>query len=260
VDVCLIKVPYHAGDERIGSSQGPDRLLEAGADELLAARGLDVTVETIERGAPFRDTAASAAQVNKQLADLVRRVIDADQLPIILSGSCNSAMGVLAGFDHGRCGTVWLDAHADFNTPESSVSGFFPGMSMAVITGHCYRNYWGQIGDNTPLAEEAVAMFGVRDLSPGAERERLERSAFNVVGWKATSSARSISWRGASTRCTCTSTSTASPPRSLPASWTTRRLAACRSRTRRRSSARPANASGYGRRRWRPTRQIATRI
>jgi arginase len=183
VDVCLIKVPYHAGDERLGSSKGPDRVLEAGAVERLTARGVHVSLAIVERAAPFRDTAVSAGEVNKRLAEVVAKNIEAGRLPIVLTGSCNSAMGVLAGFEHSHCGSVWLDAHADFNTPESGESGFFPGMSMAVITGHCYRNYWGQIGDNTPLQEEAVAMFGVRDLSPDAERERLERSAIHVVSW-----------------------------------------------------------------------------
>jgi arginase len=92
-------------------------------------------------------------------------------------------MGVLAGFDHSHCGAVWIDAHADFNTPESSASGFFPGMSLAIVTGHCYRNYWGQIGDNRPLEHESVALFGVRDFFPKAERELLEQSAINVVPW-----------------------------------------------------------------------------
>ena len=184
MDVCLIKVPYHAGDERLGSSEGPERLLGAGAEELLSARGVGVSVESVERGAAFRDTATSAARVNKQLAQVVARAVDAERLPVVLAGSCNSAMGVLAGFEHARCGAVWLDAHADFNTPESTTSGFFPGMSVAVITGHCFRNYWAQIGDNTPLKEETVAMFGVRDLSPDAERERLKRSAIRVVGWQ----------------------------------------------------------------------------
>ena len=93
-------------------------------------------------------------------------------------------MGVLAGFEHSRCGAVWIDAHADFNTPESAVSGFFPGMSLAIVTGHCYRNYWSQIGDSTPLAEDAVLLLGVRDLYPDAERERLARSAMNVLAWQ----------------------------------------------------------------------------
>jgi arginase len=184
VDVSLIQVPYHAGDESVGSSNGPQRLLEAGADEVLTARGIAVTLERVDRGGPFRDTATSAARVNRQLADRVRRAVDAGQLPLVLSGSCNSSMGVLAGFDHVRCGAVWLDAHGDFNTPETTVSGFFAGMSMAVITGHCYRNYWAQIGDNTPLVEDTIIMYGVRDLWPEAERERLERSAIRVVEWR----------------------------------------------------------------------------
>lgn len=180
----LIQVPYHAGDERLGSSQGPARLVEAGADNVLAAHGIEVRVETIGREAPFRDTAVSAAQVNKRLAEVVRKTVHAGELPIVLAGSCNSALGVLAGFEHARCGAIWLDAHADFNTPESTESGFFPGMSTAIVTGHCYRSYWGQIGDSAPLEENAVAMFGVRDVSPDAERERLARSAIHVVAWR----------------------------------------------------------------------------
>ena len=184
MDVSLLLVPYHAGDERQGSSEGPTRLVEAGAVELLARDGIDVSLETIERGVPFRDTASSAAEVNKRLAAAVRDACGAGRLPLVLSGSCNSAMGVLAGFEHSRCAAVWLDAHADFNTPDTAASGFFPGMSLAIVTGHCYANYWAQIGDNTPLEEELVALFGVRDLWPEAERERLERSAIEVVPWR----------------------------------------------------------------------------
>jgi hypothetical protein len=52
MDVPLIEVPYHAGDDRVESSAGPRRLLEAGADVILAARGVDVTVERVDRGGP----------------------------------------------------------------------------------------------------------------------------------------------------------------------------------------------------------------
>jgi arginase len=184
MDVCLIEVPFHAGDDGHPSSRGPRRLLEAGAAQLFAERGVAVTVEHADRESPFRDTASSSAEVNRQVAALVRQAVVEARLPVILAGSCNSCLGVLAGFEHSRCGAIWLDAHADFNTPESTSSGFFAGMSAAVITGHCYRHYWAEIGDNTPLAENTVAMFGVRDLSPQAERERIERSAIQVVKWR----------------------------------------------------------------------------
>jgi arginase family enzyme len=65
-------------------------------------------------------------------------------------------------------------------------------MSAAIISGHCYRRYWAQIGDSTPLAEKNIAMFGVRDLSPEAERERLQRAAIQVVAWDDGHPARDI--------------------------------------------------------------------
>ncbi|MEA9349731.1 arginase family protein, partial [Pseudomonas aeruginosa] len=53
----------------------------------------------------------------------------------------------------------------------------------AVITGHCFQNYWAQMGDNTPVCESATLMLGVRDLDT-AEKERLERSEIQVVKWR----------------------------------------------------------------------------
>jgi arginase len=118
------------------------------------------------------------------LAPVVQRSVVGARLPIVLAGSCDAALGVLAGYEHSACGVVWIDAHADFNTPESSVSGFFPGMSAAVIAGHCHAELWAQAGDATPVPEERIAMLGTRELSPDAERERLERSRIHVVPWR----------------------------------------------------------------------------
>jgi arginase len=143
-----------------------------------------VAVGSVERGGPFRDTASSSAAVNREVAAAVRGAIAAGRLPLVVAGSCVTCHGVLGGFGHTDCGAVWLDAHADFNTPDTTASGFFPGMSLAVATGHCYGNYWARIGDSRPLREENVVMLGVRDLSPEGERERLERSAITVVPWR----------------------------------------------------------------------------
>ena len=56
-------------------------------------------------------------------------------------------------------------------------------MSLAVITGHCYRSYWAQIGDNTPVLESATVIFGVRDLDP-AEQQRFQQSQIRMVKWR----------------------------------------------------------------------------
>jgi arginase len=182
MQICLIQVPYMLGDERHGASMGVQRYAEAGVD-LLVARGAGVAVERIERGVPFRDSASASLAINKRLAPVVQQAITAKQWPLVLAGSCDVSMGILSGFDHSRCGVVWFDAHGDFNTPESTITGFFGGMSLAVITGHCYRTLWAQVGNSAPIAEAATLMLGVRDLDP-EERMRLDRSAIQVVHWR----------------------------------------------------------------------------
>jgi arginase len=175
MDICLIQVPYTMGDERPGTSKGPERLLQGGAEKLVAAKGLTVTVERVDRGEPFRDSGNASLIVSKRLAGIVRQAIAAKQLPLALAGGCDVSKGILSGFDHGQCGVVWFDAHGDFNTPETTTSGYFDGMSLAVITGHCYQNYWAQIGNCTPIPESATLLLGVRDLD-SAEREHLDLS------------------------------------------------------------------------------------
>jgi arginase len=178
VHVSLIQVPYMLGDARHPAAEGPRRYLEGGAATLLEDQGHDVAVELVER-----DEVGPIA-VSKALAPVVRRSVTAGRLPIVLAGSCDASLGVLGGFEHSSCGVVWIDAHADFNTPESSVSGFFPGMSTAVIAGHCHGDLWAEVGDATPVPEERIAMLGIRELSPDAERDRLERSRVHVVPWR----------------------------------------------------------------------------
>jgi arginase len=182
MEICLIQVPYCCGDEHQGASKGADRYVQAGVERVLAAKGATVTLKRVERGVPFRDSASSSLADCRQLAQIVGEATTAGQFPLVLAGSCDVSKGILSGFEHAHCGIVWLDAHGDFNTPESTITGFFPGMALALVTGHCYRNYWAQLGNSAAIPEAATLLMGVRDLDP-AERERLERSAIQVVSW-----------------------------------------------------------------------------
>ena len=184
MEVALIQVPYMIGDERHGGSKGPARYLDAGLERLLGDAGVASSVVRIDRTESFRDSASASRVVSTNVQKAVRNAIGQHQLPLILAGSCDVSMGVLGAFDHSQCGVVWIDAHADFNTPDSTVSGFFAGMALAVISGACYRSLWAQIGDSTPVPEAAIVLLGVRDLSPAAERERLAASSIRIVGWR----------------------------------------------------------------------------
>jgi arginase len=57
-------------------------------------------------------------------------------------------------------------------------------MTLATVVGHCHRDRWAQIGAVSAVAEDVTALIGVRDLSPDAERERLQASAVETVGWR----------------------------------------------------------------------------
>src|SRR5437773_2730334 len=107
MDMTVIQVLSHAGEERHPSSVGPRRLIEEGAVGLLESKGHRVTVDLTELGGPFRDTANSSAAVNRKVAAKVREAVAADTFPLVLAGSCVTAHGVLAGFDHAECGIVW---------------------------------------------------------------------------------------------------------------------------------------------------------
>ena len=92
MEVCLIEVPYMVGDDRHGASKGPQCFAQARAG-LLAARGVAVTRERVERGRPFGDSASASLVVCKKLASIVRKAITAGQLPLVLAGSCDPSKG-----------------------------------------------------------------------------------------------------------------------------------------------------------------------
>jgi arginase len=171
-----------AGDGVHPAGAGPRRCAEA-ARELLAGRGVAFESVAVEVALGDADAPSAPWRVADGVASAVRAAVRGRRLPLALAGSCDAALGVLAGLSGSACGVVWLDAHGDFNTPESSVTGFFAGMALATVVGHCHAERWAQIGRVGPVAERSTALIGVRDLSPAAERGRLAASAIETVAW-----------------------------------------------------------------------------
>jgi arginase len=77
-------------------------------------------------------------------------------------------------------GVVWFDAHGDFNTPETTTSGFLDGMALATLCGRCWTRLTGTIPGFVPVGERAVALVGVRDLD-AAEAALLDNSDITVI-------------------------------------------------------------------------------
>jgi arginase len=100
--------------------------------------------------------------------------------PLVLSGNCNSALGTVSGIDPSRLGVIWFDAHSDFNTPETTISGFLDGMGLATITGHCWTKLVTTIPGFVPIPEKHVLQIGVRQMDQ-EEQERLKQSQILLV-------------------------------------------------------------------------------
>jgi arginase len=106
--------------------------------------------------------------LNKQVADFIQASITQNRLPVAIGGDCHKTLGVMKGLN--SCGLspalLWLDAHGDFNTFETTPSGFVGGMSLAILTGHEDPALLTDHGLN-PVDEEKVILFDRRNLDKG---------------------------------------------------------------------------------------------
>jgi arginase len=116
---------------------------------------------------------------SKHLADAVSAQLKGGVLPIGLLQNCNGLMGMLAGIQHSggwkplKVGLVWIDAHGDFNTPETTYSGMLGGMPVAISCGLCYQRLRRTCGLDPALPTKYVTMVAVRDTDP-YERESID--------------------------------------------------------------------------------------
>jgi arginase len=180
-DARLIAVPYDSGVRGWRMGAGPDRLLDSGLEASLRAAGHAVSTEHVElpAGASTAEIAA-AFTLAAQLAGRVRAARAEGALPIVLAGNCASAIGTLSGLDDAAPAVIWLDAHADLNTPDTTRSGFLDGMALAIATGRCWGAMAAAVPGFRPIPDANVCLVGTRDLDP-AEIDLLDASGIGAV-------------------------------------------------------------------------------
>ncbi len=187
MDVDLIGFPLDLGAGRRGVDMGPTALRIAGLEQALADLGHSVRdCGNIVVPQPEKHTAVDAklrflpeiAAACTNLYNATRDSLRAERVPILLGGDHSMAMGSVAAVaDHCfennlRLGVIWLDAHADMNTSETTPSGNIHGMPLAALLGDGHPSLV-EIGGRAPhLRPDQVALFGVRDIDQ-RERERI---------------------------------------------------------------------------------------
>jgi arginase len=177
--IAIIGAPMDLGAGRRGVDMGPSALRLAGLDERIAALGYEVAdlgnieVEQPESLPVGFDRARYLPQITHtctRLAEMVDTALGQNRLPLVLGGDHSVAIGTIAGLwrhYHRRgekIGVVWIDAHADMNTPASSPSGNVHGMPLACCAGEGPRELT-HIFDYAPKVEpDNIAIVGLRDV------------------------------------------------------------------------------------------------
>jgi len=177
VRVDVIKNPYGGSRNVPELSINPDYIHASGLERLIVEWGGELV-------RPVQDVRLDMSQerqygewnrmalANRNFADRVREGRADALVTIGLEANCNDLLGMLSGLKYDadgtsrRVGLVFIDAHGDFNTPETTLSGMLGGMPVAVAAGHALHNLRKTAGLEEPLPMSDIVWGGVRDLDP----------------------------------------------------------------------------------------------
>ena len=179
--ISLIQLPYDSGrfGERMG--RGPIALLDSGLAEHLRSVGNEVDVASVRLSEGLHSETNALVELQGLAVPLIRDAIERQARPIILSGNCGTAaLSAMAALDPRSTGIIWFDAHADFNTPETSPSGFLDGMGLAILTGRCWRRLAERFESFQPVLDSQVIQIGVREKDP-PEVQLLQQSGIKQI-------------------------------------------------------------------------------
>ena len=180
MDIQLLAVPYDSGNRGMRMGAGPERLLDAGLERALREDGHTVHTRIAELTADWQAEIQTSFELMRMLSAAVREARESGRFPIVLAGNCNTAVGTLAGLGAQSTGVAWFDAHGDFNTPETTRSGFLDGTAVAIITGRCWTQLAATIPEFAPIPDDRVCLVGTRDLD-SLESALLDESSVDIV-------------------------------------------------------------------------------
>jgi arginase len=190
--VTIVGAPLDLGQGRRGVDMGPSAIRYAGLEERLSSFGCQVVdrgnVTTPEPEAlAVRDERArflpEILEACSRLGAIVAEVVADGAVPLVLGGDHSVALGTLAGLRAAAGepgGVIWIDAHGDLNTPDSSPSGNVHGMPLAAALGVAGDRF-AHSGLSLPAVDvDRVVLVGVRSLDP-AERALIRERGIRAI-------------------------------------------------------------------------------
>jgi len=190
----VLGVPMDLGSGRRGVDMGPsairiaglaDRLVELG-HQVIDEGDLDIkNMEELKVGDPRARYLREIARASRLVCRKVEGIMERGHFPLLLGGDHSIAAGSISGVAafcarrRKRLGVLWVDAHGDINTPETSPSGNIHGMPLAAMLGHGPPELTSVGGPKAKLDPSRVALVGIRSLDQG-EKVRLRQHGVQV--------------------------------------------------------------------------------
>jgi arginase len=182
--VTIIGAALDLGSGRRGVDMGPSAIRYAGLDARLKELGYDyddrgnvgtAVAEAIAAGDEQARFLPQIKQTCRHIAELVAEAAGTGSIPVVLGGDHSVALGTFGGLHrvHGPGGVIWIDAHGDLNSPETSPSGNVHGMVLAAALGLAGERFQDEGWELPALVPSRIALVGVRSLDEG-ERELLK--------------------------------------------------------------------------------------
>jgi arginase len=190
----IIGVPMDLGASRRGVDMGPSALRVAGLQARIKQLGHQVEdignisvkqAEEMSYGEKRAKYLAEIADACKDLAGIVEKSLDESMLPVVLGGDHSIAAGTLSGIaahfrkKEKKIGLIWLDAHGDINTPETSPSGNVHGMPLAAAMGYGAAELVELQGFKPKVEPQNISLVGIRDLD-SQEKKLAKKSGVHV--------------------------------------------------------------------------------
>ncbi|HLE99953.1 MAG TPA: arginase [Gaiellaceae bacterium] len=189
-EIAVIGAALDLGQGRRGVDMGPSAIRYAGLDERLTSLGYEVrdlgnVATAVQEATALQDEHArflpEIMEACARVAALVAEAARSGATPLVLGGDHSVALGTLGGLAsvHGPGGVLWIDAHADANTPETSPSGNVHGMPLAAVLGLAGPAFESDAWPLPCVEPRRVALVGVRELD-GGERALLRGAGVRV--------------------------------------------------------------------------------
>jgi arginase len=195
----LVGVPMDLGGNRRGVDMGPSGIRYAGLANKLAEIGYrvrdrgNIRVADPDEGLathtyqkmdptprPKAHNVAEIVRASEELAKVVADIVKAGNIPVVLGGDHSMGMGTIAGLDRAgkRAGVIWIDAHGDINTPETTPSGNVHGMPFAVALGLAGDPFPASLRGTTDGTHGVL--LAVRDIDSG-EKDNIKKAGVTAI-------------------------------------------------------------------------------